>query len=253
MASSSAGANGNGQINIPAGNYIALAAGGHPVFNTQFSAAIRSDGSLAAWGSNVFGQTNLPFTFAAHTALSLGDEHGLALRTDGGLDVWGNNNANQLNVPSATFMRFPRAGFTVWDSRRTIRSSPGATTRRTSWLFPLASSPALPPAILTASPFAAMVRSRAGALNTSGQATVPSGAYVAIAAGNSHSLGIKSDGTLAAWGDNTFGRNMPPAAPMRRSPTAMTIALPFAATARSRVGATTPLDRRPCPAASSWP
>lgn len=42
--------------------------------------------------------------------------------------------------------------------------------------------------------------------NTSGQITVPSGSFIAIAAGSNHSVGILADGTLAGWGDNQFGQ-----------------------------------------------
>jgi len=38
--------------------------------------------------------------------------------------------------------------------------------------------------------------------NSLGQTNVPSGTYTAIAAGDRHSLALKTDGTLAAWGDN---------------------------------------------------
>lgn len=45
-------------------------------------------------------------------------------------------------------------------------------------------------------------------LNTSGQTNVPAGLSnsVAIAAGYSHSLALKNDGTIAAWGLNTSGQ-----------------------------------------------
>ncbi len=44
--------------------------------------------------------------------------------------------------------------------------------------------------------------------NSSGQATVPAGlaGVVGIAAGEMHSLALKGDGTVAAWGDNTSGQ-----------------------------------------------
>jgi hypothetical protein len=47
--------------------------------------------------------------------------------------------------------------------------------------------------------------------NGNGEATVPAGTYTAIAAGGSHSLALKADGTLVAWGYNFFGQTNVPA------------------------------------------
>ncbi|MFN5927759.1 MAG: RCC1 domain-containing protein, partial [Roseiflexaceae bacterium] len=49
-------------------------------------------------------------------------------------------------------------------------------------------------------------------LNSSGQSNVPSGLsnVVAIAAGGSHSLALKSDGTVVAWGYNGSGQSSVP-------------------------------------------
>src|SRR5712664_4071975 len=48
--------------------------------------------------------------------------------------------------------------------------------------------------------------------NSSGQSTVPANltGVIAIAAGGSHSLALKSNGTVVAWGDNYFGERTVP-------------------------------------------
>jgi hypothetical protein len=48
--------------------------------------------------------------------------------------------------------------------------------------------------------------------NDDGQATPPAGlsGVIAIAAGNTHSLALKSDGTVVAWGNNNWGQSTVP-------------------------------------------
>ncbi|MHC4418601.1 MAG: RCC1 domain-containing protein, partial [Planctomycetota bacterium] len=47
--------------------------------------------------------------------------------------------------------------------------------------------------------------------NIYGQATPPSGNdFVAISAGGAHSLALKADGTIAGWGYNFYGQTAPP-------------------------------------------
>ena len=59
---------------------------------------------------------------------------------------------------------------------------------------------------ITVWPFATTAHSRDGCANNSGQITVPSGTFIAIAAGFDHSLGLRTDGTLVGWGNNNLGQ-----------------------------------------------
>src|SRR5262245_19638349 len=45
--------------------------------------------------------------------------------------------------------------------------------------------------------------------NFDGQATPPAGAFTQVTAGGSHTCGIKTDGTLACWGSNISGEATP--------------------------------------------
>jgi hypothetical protein len=64
--------------------------------------ARRSDGSIVAWGDNMFGALNVPALppGVTYVALAEGSEawHSAALRSDGVLVAWGNNSHGQCNV-----------------------------------------------------------------------------------------------------------------------------------------------------------
>ncbi len=81
---------------MPAGlsNAVAVAAGSY------HSLALRSDGTIAAWGNHIFGQTNIPAGLSNVVAVAAGAYHSLALRSDGTVVAWGNNADGETNVPS---------------------------------------------------------------------------------------------------------------------------------------------------------
>jgi alpha-tubulin suppressor-like RCC1 family protein len=80
---------------VPAGlsNVVALAAGGLHVL------ALRSDGTVVAWGDNSFGQTNVPAGLTNAVAVAAGTQHSLAVRADGTVIAWGGNSDGQASVP----------------------------------------------------------------------------------------------------------------------------------------------------------
>jgi len=66
-----------------------------------FTLALRSDGTLEAFGDNSYGQTNIP---AAETtnivSMAAGGGHCLALNAAGNVIAWGLNTSGQTNLPS---------------------------------------------------------------------------------------------------------------------------------------------------------
>ncbi|MCX7175870.1 MAG: hypothetical protein NT159_18480 [Proteobacteria bacterium] len=134
--------------------YTAIAGGKAP--ETGFTVAIKSDGSLWAWGDNTYGQlgtgtntaTLTPVQVGAATgyaSVTAGYFHSVALKSDGTLWAWGRNDHGQLGD--------------------------GTTVDR-------------------------LVPTQIGTGTT----------YKAIAAGESHTLALKSDGSLWVWGRNDFGQ-----------------------------------------------
>ncbi|HEY5909940.1 MAG TPA: hypothetical protein VJA21_04980 [Verrucomicrobiae bacterium] len=86
-----------GLLDIPASatNIISVAAGG------GFSLALRSDGTIIAWGRGLApGQTNVPSAATNCVAIAAGEDFCAALRADGRVVAWGNGVPGMTNVPA---------------------------------------------------------------------------------------------------------------------------------------------------------
>ena len=141
---------------------VAIAAGG-------YSLALKSDGTVWAWGYNGHGSCGDGLEGAARpsirdtpvqvtnlsgvVAIAAGALHGLALKSDGTVWAWGLNDAGLLGAAG---------GGQLGDGTMTTRSTP----------VPV----------------------------------MGLGGVVAIAAGSGHSLALQDDDTLWAWGVNGFGQ-----------------------------------------------
>jgi hypothetical protein len=67
--------------------------------------ALRSDGSLAAWGTSLHGPCNVPAPNTDWVAMAGGGLHSLGIKANGTIVAWGWNDYGQCNVPA------PNAGF----------------------------------------------------------------------------------------------------------------------------------------------
>src|SRR4029078_5263829 len=73
-----------GQTNLPNGlSYVAAIASGD-----GHCVALRSDGSVVAWGSNFQGETNVPSSLTNGVAVAASGTCNLALRNDGTVTHW---------------------------------------------------------------------------------------------------------------------------------------------------------------------
>ena len=139
----------------------------------SYNLALKSDGTLVAWGMNYQGQCNIPSGLTDIVSISAGVGHNLVLRGDGTVVAWGDNFYGQCNVPSG--LSNVVAITAKYDQSLALRRD--GTVIGWGW-------------------------------NDYGQVNVPSdlNGVVAIAAGNYHSLALKADGTVVAWGNNSSGQ-----------------------------------------------
>ena len=157
-------------------DWIKICAGGN------YSLALKSNGTLWAWGENRMGQlgigntndTSVPMQVGQDydwTEVSAGLRHTLALKSDGSLWAWGQNGYGALGDGTsgqAIFSLFPRSAF---------------------WQFP-------EPEV---SDFDVANKSTPVRIGTATD-------WRAISAGYYHSVGLKADGSLWTWGANFNGQ-----------------------------------------------
>ncbi len=179
-----------------------------------FSLGIRKDGTLRAWGSDLYGQlgdggsnTNQHWPVQIGTAtnwvkVSAGVYHVLALRADGTLWSWGNNTHGQLgHGPSQPHRNSPKQ---VGTATNWVAISAGGyhsfgiQDDGSLWAWGLGGSGQLGLGNTSTKPSPTRV----------GSATD----WVAIAAAGvvqsdrSHSLGLRANGTIWAWGNDRYGQ-----------------------------------------------
>jgi hypothetical protein len=64
------------------------------------SLALKSDGTVVAWGSNSNGEATVPVGLTNVVSLAAGIFHSLALKADGTVVAWGLDNSGQATVPA---------------------------------------------------------------------------------------------------------------------------------------------------------
>jgi hypothetical protein len=159
------------ETNVPMGlSGVRAIAGGD-----QHVVALKSDGTVAAWGDHVGGQTSVPAGLNSVVAVAAGGDVSGAVRSDGTVVMWGDNAFGQVTVPAG-----------LNNVRQIAIGRNHVVALKTDGTVV------------------------AWGLNDLGQTTVPAGLnnVTAVTAGTALSVALKSDGTAVGWG-STFGR--PPA------------------------------------------
>ena len=193
------------QIRMDA-NWIAVAA----QLNRTF--AQKTDGTLWGWGDNHYGAlgtgsivnsaTPIPAqigTDANWAGVSAGENHTFAQKTDGTLWAWGYNSYGQLGIGSADTSAHPIPVQTVTDATWLSVAAGGVhtialKTDGTLWAWGGNSycQLGISSTDTNAHPSPVQIGTDAN--------------WLSVAAGGVHTIALKTDGTLWAWGDNRYGQ-----------------------------------------------
>ena len=179
--------------------------------------ALKTNGTVVAWGSNADGQVGdnttatqrlTPVAVVGITGtvvgIAAGDNHSLAWTSDGKLYSWGRNSNGQLGLGDTTLRR--QATQVIVDGTPSLVITHAAagsahtlavTSDSAAWAFGLNGSGRLGDGTTTQRTSAVHVRDGAGVAITG---------VSKVAAGGSHSLAIKTDATGLAWGLNSQGQ-----------------------------------------------
>jgi len=172
-----------------------------------FTMLIKPDGSLFAWGSNLYGQLGLGSSVYTRTRpsrvgtandwahVATGAEHTLALKDDGSLWAWGNNLDGRLGLGDTALRSDPtRVGVgSDWTAIAAgLRSSFALKSDGTLWAWGVGAYGRL-------------------GLGDTDHRLVPTQVgietdWAMVDGGGQHTVAVKSDGTLWAWGRNNMGQ-----------------------------------------------
>ena len=183
-------------------DWVSVAAGGN------YTVAIRSDGTLWAWGENRFGQLgdgtvidrSLPTRIGTATnwaTVTVGGRHTVAIRRDGSLWAWGENRFGQLgDGPTANRNAPTRIGMGTYWAYVSAGGSHTVAVRRDGSLWAWGANES------------SQLGNGGGGMGDMTRVPVRIGiatTWASAAAGDRHTMAAQTDGSLWAWGWNGLG------------------------------------------------
>ncbi len=212
-----------------ASNIVSVAAGGSGyIIYRNHTVALKVDGTVLAWGDNDCGQATVPAGLTNIVAVAAGGMHSVALRDSGTVVVWGDNTYFQTNLPMMriTNSAFPSGHYVPLSNVTAVAAGYRHTLARmedgtmTGWgNSPFSASwyNLTGVAAMAAAYDYNVVLGSNGSVLAGGNSisTILHSNGVAVAAGgdsstSNHGLALLKDGTVYAWGANTYGQSTVP-------------------------------------------
>ena len=171
----------------------------------DYTAVIKADGTTWMWGNWFVGQSLPALLFESSglfSSLGAGDLHTLALATDGGVWGWGDNDSGQINDFTAKPDLQLASGFSKVAAGAALSLALG--TNGTIWGSGVIAF--VPPATRPWGPINADTDWKDMAVGGIYDCANDSPCGAEDCRAITHALFLKTDGTLWAWGENTFGQ-----------------------------------------------
>lgn len=168
-------------------------------------------GDVGCWGSNAYGQLNVPAPNSQFVSISAGLRHTCGWKTDHSIVCWGDNHRGQASVPALSGDRY-YISVSAGDLHTCALVADGNIICWGDNLYGQRTVPA---------PNSGFTQVAAGGQhtcglkgtqavcwgeNTFGQTNVAAGSYQQIAAGRDHTCGLTTDGHVNCWGNNNYGQ-----------------------------------------------
>ena len=172
-----------------------------------YTCGVRVDDTLACWGAESDGRATPPN--GLFSQVSARSRHTCGLRIDGTLACWGNNDYGQLNhIPTDTFIQVSVGMLHTCALRQDDHTLTCWGNNDYGQLDHIPSGTFTQVSI--GSVFSCGIKTD-GTLacwgdNVNWPPTPPDGTFSQVSAGFGHTCGVRTDGTLACWGNNDFGQ-----------------------------------------------